>query len=131
MLIVLPLAVASSALFAVAAAVEQGSRMICAANSASEDLVSVELGCNALLLAGLRCCRWRPTWRMPTAGGELASDIRDVLARLSPDHRAVLVLRDLEDLDERSAAALLSVEVGTVKSRLHRARQSFRKAWQR
>ncbi len=62
---------------------------------------------------------------------QLASDIRDVLARLSPDHRAVLVLRDLEDLDESSAAALLHVEVGTVKSRLHRARQSFRKAWQR
>jgi RNA polymerase sigma-70 factor (ECF subfamily) len=62
---------------------------------------------------------------------QLASDIRDVLARLSPDHRAVLVLRDLEDLDERSAAVLLAVEVGTVKSRLHRARQSFRKAWQR
>jgi RNA polymerase sigma-70 factor (ECF subfamily) len=62
---------------------------------------------------------------------QLASDIRDVLARLSPDHRAVLVLRDLEGLDENSVSALLDVEVGTVKSRLHRARRSFRKAWQR
>jgi RNA polymerase sigma factor (sigma-70 family) len=62
---------------------------------------------------------------------QLAADIRDVLARLRPDHRAVLVLRDLEGLDERSVSSLLDVEVGTVKSRLHRARQSFRKAWQR
>jgi RNA polymerase sigma factor (sigma-70 family) len=61
---------------------------------------------------------------------QLAADVRDVLARLSPDHRAVLVLRDLEGLDERSVSALLAVEVGTVKSRLHRARASFRKAWQ-
>jgi len=61
----------------------------------------------------------------------LASDIHDVLDRLSPDHRAVLVLRDLENLDERSVAALIDVEVGTVKSRLHRARHTFRKAWQR
>lgn len=61
----------------------------------------------------------------------LATDVRDVLARLSPEHRAVLVLRDLEGLDEREAAALLSVPEGTVKSRLHRARSSFRKVWNR
>lgn len=65
------------------------------------------------------------------AGGDpqLASDIRDTMARLSPEHRAILVLRDVEGLDEESAAALLAVPKGTVKSRLHRARESFRKAW--
>jgi RNA polymerase sigma-70 factor (ECF subfamily) len=60
---------------------------------------------------------------------QLAVDIRDTLARLSPEHRALLVLRDLEGLDERDAAALLEVPAGTAKSRLHRARESFRKAW--
>ncbi|MCX4628330.1 MULTISPECIES: RNA polymerase sigma factor [unclassified Streptomyces] len=60
---------------------------------------------------------------------ELAADIDDVLARLSPDHQAVLVLRDVEGLDEESAAALLGVPPGTAKSRLHRARTSFRRAW--
>lgn len=60
---------------------------------------------------------------------QLAADIEDVLARLSPAHRAVLVLRDVEGLDEESAAALLGVPAGTAKSRLHRARTSFRKAW--
>jgi RNA polymerase sigma-70 factor (ECF subfamily) len=60
---------------------------------------------------------------------EQAADIRDVLARLSPEHRAVIVLRDLEGLDEAGAAALLALPVGAVKSRLHRARDNFRKAW--
>jgi RNA polymerase sigma-70 factor (ECF subfamily) len=63
------------------------------------------------------------------ADPQLAVDVREVLARLSPEHRAVLVLRDLEGLDEQAAAALLDVPAGTAKSRLHRARASFRKAW--
>ena len=67
---------------------------------------------------------------LPAAGDpQLAVDIRDVLNRLSPEHRAALVLRDLEGLDEAEVARLLSVPVGTVKSRLHRARASFRRAW--
>lgn len=67
---------------------------------------------------------------LPARGDpQLAADIRDVLARLSPQHRAVLVLRDVEGLDEQAAAALLGVTTGTAKSRLHRARVSFRKAW--
>ncbi|MFF1909406.1 RNA polymerase sigma factor [Kitasatospora sp. NPDC058218] len=61
---------------------------------------------------------------------QLATDIEDVLARLTPEHRAVLVLRDLEGLDERATAELLGVAPGTVKSRLSRARLSFRRAWQ-
>ena len=67
---------------------------------------------------------------LPARGDpQLAADIRDVLARLSPEHRAILVLRDVEGLDEQDAAALLALPKGTVKSRLHRARESFRKAW--
>lgn len=60
---------------------------------------------------------------------QLAADIDDVVARLSPEHRAVLVLRDMEGLDEREAAAVLGVPEGTVKSRLHRARAGFRRMW--
>jgi RNA polymerase sigma factor (sigma-70 family) len=62
---------------------------------------------------------------------ELASDVHDVLRRLTEEHRAVLVLRELEGLDERAASAVLNISRGTVKSRLHRARNSFRKAWNR
>lgn len=64
-------------------------------------------------------------------GAELASDVHDVLRRMSSEHRAVLVLREIEGLDERSASEVLNVPCGTVKSRLHRARNSFRKAWTR
>jgi RNA polymerase sigma factor (sigma-70 family) len=60
---------------------------------------------------------------------EVGVDIADVLRRLAPEQRAILVLRDLEGFSEAEAAALLGVELGTVKSRLHRARQAFRRRW--
>ncbi|MFI9046070.1 RNA polymerase sigma factor [Streptomyces sp. NPDC053427] len=62
---------------------------------------------------------------------EIAAEIRDLLARLPVQQRAVLVLRELEGLDERTTAGLLDIPEGTVKSRLSRARSSFRKAWTR
>lgn len=60
---------------------------------------------------------------------ELAVDVADTLARLTPEHRAVLVLRDIEGLDELAAGRILSVPPGTVRSRLFRARRGFRRAW--
>lgn len=69
---------------------------------------------------------------LPASGDpQLAHDVGDVLTRLAPEHRAVLVLRDLEGFDEGAAARLLDVPVGTVKSRLHRARRSFKREWTR
>ncbi|MGQ4381205.1 sigma-70 family RNA polymerase sigma factor [Streptomyces sp. SAS_267] len=68
---------------------------------------------------------------LPGVGGELTVEVRDLLARLPVQHRTVLVLRDLEGLDERTMAELLGIAEGTVKSRLNRARSSFRKAWTR
>jgi RNA polymerase sigma-70 factor (ECF subfamily) len=58
-------------------------------------------------------------------------DVREVLAKLSAEHRAVLVLRYLEDLSEDETSELLDVEVGTVKSRTNRARKSFARKWNR
>lgn len=67
---------------------------------------------------------------LPAAGDpQLVVDVADVLRRLSPEHRAILLLRELEGIDEQHAAALLGVPVGTAKSRLSRARSSFRKEW--
>jgi len=59
----------------------------------------------------------------------LRHDVAIVLADLPPDQRAILVLRDLEGLSEAEAADLLHVAKGTIKSRLHRAREAFRKRW--
>ena len=58
-------------------------------------------------------------------------DVRATLAGLRPDHRAILVLREVEGLSEAEAAAALDVAEGTVKSRLHRARAAFRAGWSR
>lgn len=59
----------------------------------------------------------------------LARDVRRVLDTLGPEQRAILVLRDLEGLGEAEAARELGVALGTVKSRLHRARRAFRERW--
>jgi RNA polymerase sigma-70 factor (ECF subfamily) len=59
----------------------------------------------------------------------LARDVRAVLEVLAPEQRAILMLRDLEGLSEQEAAALLEVELGTVKSRLSRARSAFKRRW--
>jgi RNA polymerase sigma-70 factor (ECF subfamily) len=62
---------------------------------------------------------------------ELPVDIEDVLSRLRPEHRAILVLRDLEGMDEHQASALLEIPPATVRTRLFRARRSFRAEWGR
>jgi RNA polymerase sigma-70 factor (ECF subfamily) len=54
--------------------------------------------------------------------------ISDVLERLSTSHRQVLTLRAY-GLTEEEIAQTLSLPVGTVRSRLHRARRRFREAW--
>ncbi|MFK7894922.1 MAG: RNA polymerase sigma factor [Myxococcota bacterium] len=59
----------------------------------------------------------------------LRSDVTRVLDTLPPDHRAILILRDLEGLSESEAAEELGLVRGTIKSRLHRAREAFREGW--
>lgn len=61
--------------------------------------------------------------------GSTAAEVRDVLASLPPEHRAVLVLRHLDGLGEQEMADALGVAPGTVKSRLNRARAVFRDRW--
>ncbi len=53
---------------------------------------------------------------------ELEQVIRHALNQLDPDQRTVVVLVDLQDFDYREAAQILGIPVGTVKSRLARAR---------
>ncbi len=52
--------------------------------------------------------------------------VQQGLQALSLDHRAVLVLHDLEDLPQQEVASILNIPKGTVKSRLHHARSALR-----
>jgi RNA polymerase sigma-70 factor, ECF subfamily len=51
-----------------------------------------------------------------------AREVHRGLGRLAEEHRVVIVLHDLQGLDYAECAEALGVPVGTVKSRLHRAR---------
>jgi RNA polymerase sigma-70 factor, ECF subfamily len=48
------------------------------------------------------------------------------LQNISLEHRAVIVLHDLEDVPQKEIAEILSIPVGTVKSRLFKARRILR-----
>lgn len=55
--------------------------------------------------------------------------IERVLAKLPTDLRTTLVLREIEELDYSEIADILQIPVGTVRSRLHSARERFRVLW--
>ena len=50
------------------------------------------------------------------------------LARLSPEHRIVFLLREYHELSYEEIAQALAIELGTVQSRLSRARAALRRA---
>lgn len=55
--------------------------------------------------------------------------IEKLLAQLPYDLRATLVLREMEQLSYEEVAEAMHVPIGTVRSRLHTARERFRKLW--
>lgn len=57
---------------------------------------------------------------------EEESQLQEALNRLSHEHREVLVLKDIEGMKYEEIADILGVPVGTVRSRLHRARLELR-----
>ena len=58
---------------------------------------------------------------------EIGERIDEALAQLSPKHREVLVLRELQGLDYSTIAEIVKCRKGTVKSRIARAREQLRK----
>jgi RNA polymerase sigma factor (sigma-70 family) len=58
--------------------------------------------------------------------GEVARQIEHALDRLAPEQRLAVVLCDIQGLSYEEAAQVMSVELGTVKSRLSRARANLR-----
>lgn len=58
---------------------------------------------------------------------EVYRRVEEAVGRLNPDFRAVVVLRDLQDFSYEEVAETLGVNLGTVKSRLARARKQLQK----
>jgi RNA polymerase sigma-70 factor, ECF subfamily len=58
--------------------------------------------------------------------GELVARVQDELALLPPHHRAVVVLREYEDCSYQEIAEVLGIPLGTVMSRLAKARELLR-----
>ena len=57
--------------------------------------------------------------------------VHEALRRLSPELREAVILRDLQDLDYKDIAKVLSVPEGTVKSRINRGRTELARLLQR
>jgi len=65
---------------------------------------------------------------------ESRSDLRHLdrlIEALPPQLREAVVLRELYELDYRQIADVTGVPIGTVMSRLHRARSALRRRWER
>lgn len=57
---------------------------------------------------------------------EVQAVVQRAINRLPEDYRVVVVLRDLQDHSYHEIAGMLDTSVGTIKSRLHRARHALR-----
>jgi RNA polymerase sigma-70 factor (ECF subfamily) len=66
----------------------------------------------------------RPGYAMEQADEERR--MQRALDRLSPEHRTVLILKEIDGHKYEAMAEILGVPVGTVRSRLHRARLELR-----
>lgn len=58
---------------------------------------------------------------------ELGEAIESAIAKLTPEHREVILLREYEGMDYRDMAKAVGCSIGTVMSRLHYARANLQK----
>ena len=68
-------------------------------------------------------------WSNPEKGFEhnnISTPVTAALSRLKPEFRTVLVLSDMNDLSYKEISNLIDVPIGTVMSRLFRARRNMR-----
>jgi len=67
-----------------------------------------------------------PNPAVVTANKELGEIVVDALMKLREEQRVVVVLRDIEGMNYAQIAEVLDIELGTVRSRLSRARSNLR-----
>ena len=61
-----------------------------------------------------------------TVTQEFVARIGKGMERISAKHREILVLRNIKNMSYEEIASILGISVGTVKSRIARARESLR-----
>jgi RNA polymerase sigma-70 factor (ECF subfamily) len=66
-----------------------------------------------------------PSPRANYERAEIREQVYAALAQLTPEHRAVIVLKEIEDLQYREIAEILNVTIGTVMSRLFYGRKKL------
>lgn len=64
-------------------------------------------------------------FQAPPAPGANEARAAELLARLEPDQRSCLVLREMEGLSYQEIAAIMRIPLNTVRSRLFRARETL------
>jgi RNA polymerase sigma-70 factor (ECF subfamily) len=69
---------------------------------------------------------WSTNAEEEVLSGETHALVRRAIDMLPPHYRAVVVLRDIEELSNEETAEILGEAVSSVKSRLHRARMALR-----
>jgi RNA polymerase sigma-70 factor, ECF subfamily len=74
---------------------------------------------------------WRPNPEREYAQAEMQALMAEVLEKLEPEFRIILVLRDIEELSTQETADALGISVPNVKSRLLRARLKLREKFNR
>lgn len=77
--------------------------------------------------AGIDPIDEEPSLQEQAEGVELREAVTAGLALLSEDHRQALILREMQELSYEEIAAALGIDLGTVKSRISRARGALRK----
>jgi len=66
----------------------------------------------------------QPSYSMEVS--ERQAVVRAALANLSEEYRTVLVLKEMEDLSYEEISEIVGCPIGTVRSRIHRARSELR-----
>jgi RNA polymerase sigma-70 factor (ECF subfamily) len=69
---------------------------------------------------------WSASAEEEMLAGEIHDHVRRAIDMLPPHYRAVVMLRDIEELTNEEAAEILGEPVCSIKSRLHRARMALR-----
>lgn len=62
---------------------------------------------------------------------QLSEEVSRALAQLSPEQRRIVVLADIEECSYQEIAKIVGCSIGTVRSRLHRARGQLRRLVER